>query len=113
MTFLDKINIQNIEVKFWSGFDLEQILNHPKDGTDGFMIVLVESIKKEKIKFQRESKINQILGNKRIDFDSLLDNINNNYISIYQSKGEDELIFKILKEKFDKTLDWKPIRGIA
>ena len=113
MTFLDKIDIQNTEVKFWSGFDLNQILNHPTDGSDGFMIVLVESISKERLKFQRESKINQILGSKNIDFDNLLDNMSNNYLSIYQSNGEDELIVKILKEKFDKTLDWRPIRGIA
>ena len=39
--------------------------------------------------------------------------MSNNYLSIYQSNGEDELIVKILKEKFDKTLDWRPIRGIA
>ncbi len=107
MTFLDKIDIKNTEVKFWSGFDLNQIMSHSIDGSDGYMIILVESINKEKMKFQRESKINQILGKKRIDFDNLIDNINNNYVSIYQSNGEDELIVKILKEKFDKNLDWQ------
>ena len=114
MNFLDEVDIQKLSVKFWSGFDLEQILNHPKDGSDGFMIVLVESIESERLKFQREYTINRIIGdNNLIDFDNLLDNVNNSFLAIYQSIGDDQLLVKILKEKFTKTLDWRPIRGIA
>lgn len=114
MNFLDDMDIQKLNVRFWSGFDLEQILNHPKDGSDGFMIVLVESIESERLKFQREYMINRIIGdNNLIDFDNLLDNVNNSFLAIYQSKGDDELLVKILKEKFTKTLDWRPIQGIA
>jgi hypothetical protein len=114
MTFLDEVHIQKLSVKFWSGFDLEQILKHPKDGYGGFMIVLVESIESERLKFQRENIINRIIGdNNLIDFDNLLDNVNNSFLAIYQSIGDDQLLVKILKEKFTKTLDWRPIRGIA
>ena len=38
MNFLDEIDVQSVNVKFWSGFDLEQILKHPKDGSSGFMM---------------------------------------------------------------------------
>ena len=114
MNFLDEVHIQKLSVKFWSGFDLEQILKHPKDGTSGFMIILVESIESERLKFQREHIINRIIGdNNLIDFDNLLDNVNNSFLAIYQSIGDDQLLVKVLKEKFTKTLDWRPIRGIA
>jgi len=114
MNFLDEMYIQKLSVRFWSGFDIEQILNHPKDGSGGFMIVLVESIESERLKFQREYMINRIIGDRNIiDFDNLLDNVNNSFLAIYQSIGDDELLVKILKEKFTKTLDWRPIQGIA
>lgn len=115
MIFLDEIDIQSVNVKFWSGFDLEKILKHSKDGTDGFMVVLVESIESERLRFQREYTINKIIGdnNNLIDFDNLLDNVNNSFLLIYQSRGEDKLLVKILKEKFTQTLNWRPIRGIA
>ena len=114
MNFLDEIDVQSVNVKFWSGFDLEQILKHPKDGSSGFMVVLVESIDSERLKFKREYTINRIIGDDNlIDFDNLLDNVNNSFLAIYQSIGDDQLLVKILKEKFTKTLDWRPIRGIA
>ena len=31
MIFLDEINVSGEVIKFWKGFDLEVILNHPKD----------------------------------------------------------------------------------
>ena len=40
MIFLDEINVSGEVIKFWKGFDLEAILNHPKDGKMGLMIVL-------------------------------------------------------------------------
>ena len=44
MIFLDEINVSGEVIKFWKGFDLEVILNHPKDGKEGFMIVLIDSV---------------------------------------------------------------------
>ena len=32
---------------------------------------------------------------------------------LYESRGEDELIVKILKDKFSKTQEWQPIQGIT
>lgn len=112
MTFLDKIFIGNISVEFWSGFDVDEILKHPKDGTKGFMIVLINSIEEEKIRFQRDSKLRQIFGEEGLDFDNLLSKLNNSYISLYQTRGENELLLNILKEKFNKTLDWQRFTNI-
>ena len=72
MIFLDEIFIGSVSVKFWSGLDIDEILKHPKDGTKGFMIVLINSVEEEKIRFQRDSKLRQIFGEEGIDFDNLL-----------------------------------------
>ena len=108
MNFLDEITINNTQIKFWSGFDLQKILSHPKDGSSGLMVVLVESIDSERVKFKRDTKINKILNFiPEIEFDDILSNLDNNFLALYQSRGEDELLVKILKEKFHKTLYWQ------
>lgn len=112
MIFLDEIFISSVSVKFWSGFDIDEILRHPKDGTKGFMIVLINSVEEEKIKFQRDSKLKQIFGEKSLDFDNLLSNLDNSYLALYQSRGENELLVNILKEKFNKSLDWQRFTNI-
>lgn len=113
MNFLDEIVINNTSIKFWSGFDIQRILKHPKDGTNGFMVVLVDSIESEKVKFQRECKLNEIFNKKsEIDFDKLIEKLDNNFLALYQSRGENELLINILKEKFSKTLDWQRFTSI-
>ena len=108
MNFLDEIIINNIVIKFWSGFDLQSILAHPKNGSEGFMVVLIESIDSERIKFNRDIKLNKILSlNTDLKFDDLLSELDNKYLALYQSRGEDEILIKILKEKFHKTLYWQ------
>jgi len=110
MIFLDEINASGEVVKFWKGFDIERVLDHPKDGKNGIMIVLIDSI--DAIK--RDMKINSIFGDTKFeDFDNILENLDNNYLMLYQSKGEDDLIIKILKDKFTKSYQvWQPIAGI-
>lgn len=108
MNFLDEMTIGEISIKFWSGFDLQTILSHPKNGTKGIMVVLIESIDSERIKFERDLKLNKILNlNVHLDFDDLLQKLENKYLALYQSRGEDELLVKILKDKFHKDLYWQ------
>lgn len=108
MNFLDETIINNTKFRFWSGFDLKEILSHPKDGSNGFMIVLVESIDSERLKFDRDLKINKILDiDPDLEFDDILKELDNNYLALYQSRGEDELLIKIIKEKFHKSLYWQ------
>jgi hypothetical protein len=104
MIFLDEFKVNQHIIKFWSGFNLQTILKHPKDGSSGFLVVLVKSIDEERVKYQRDSKINQIINlQKGREFDDLLESINNNWVMIYQSRGEDVQLVNILKEKFSKT----------
>jgi len=110
MIFLDEIDVSGEVVKFWKGFDLEYVLDHPKDGKNGFMVILIDSVDALK----RDIKIDVIFGDIKLeeDFDKILENLDNNYLMLYQSKGEDDLIIKILKDKFTKSQVWQPIAGI-
>ena len=113
MIFLDEINVSGEVIKFWKGFDLEVILNHPKDGKMGLMIVLIDSVQAIRKEIQRDMLLNSILDNSKLeDFDNILENLDNNYLALYQSSGQDDLLLKTLKDKFTKTQEWKPISGI-
>lgn len=114
MTFLDEINVSGEVIKFWKGFDLEVILNHPKDGKNGFMIVLIDSVQAIRKEIQRDMLLDSILDDSKLeDFDNLLENLDNNYLVLYQSSGQDDLLLKTLKDKFTKTQEWQPIAGIC
>lgn len=108
MTFLERFEVSSKIIKFWSGFDLESILNHPKDGSSGYMVVLVDSIKSEYLKYSRNLKIEQLFSDKKEeDFYKIIENIQNNYVLIYQSKGEQvKILVDIIKEKFSRTQIW-------
>ena len=108
MTFLEQFKVSDTLVKFWSGFDIESILNHPKDGTSGYMVVLVESIKMEYLRYSRNLKIDQICSDKgERDFYKIIENIENDYVLIYQSRGEQNVILvDIIKDKFSKSQIW-------
>lgn len=85
MIFLDEINVSGEVIKFWKGFDLEVILNHPKDGKKGLMIVLIDSVQAIRKEIQRDMLLNSILDNSKLeDFDNILENLDNNYLALYQ-----------------------------
>ena len=49
--------------------------------------------------------LNSILDNSKLeDFDNILENLDNNYLALYQSSGQDDLLLKTLKDKFTKKL---------
>jgi CRISPR/Cas system-associated endonuclease Cas1 len=108
MTFLEQIEVEKVEVKFWKGIDIDKILNHPKDGSSGFMIVLFDSIKQEKIDY----KITSILDNSEIDFDKFIDTVDNNYVMLYQTNGLTDELISAIKKKFT-TCSWQPIAPIV
>jgi len=113
MIFLDEINVSGEVIKFWKGFDLEAILNHPKDGKMGLMIVLIDSVQAIRKEIQRDMVLNSILDDSKLeDFDNILENLDNSYLALYQSSGQDDLLLKTLKDKFTKTQEWKPISGL-
>ena len=72
MIFLDEINVSGEVIKFWKGFDLEVILNHPKDGKEGFMIVLIDSVEAIRKEIQRDMLLDSILDNSILSSNKLL-----------------------------------------
>lgn len=112
MIFLDEIEIrqndEKVEIKFWKGIDVDKILNHPKDGSCGFMIVLFDSVKQEKIDY----KISSILNNSEIDFDKFIDSVNNNYVILYQTNGLTDELLSVIKKKFTTDYNWSPVTPI-
>lgn len=108
MTFLDEIEINGVVSKFWEGIDPDLISNHSDKGDDGFMIILINSVKEE----VRNSKIESLLLNKYLDIECLLKKLNNNFIAIYQCPVEHKVMINILKDKFQKNQSnhWKPFK---
>ena len=117
MTLIEKIEFQNNTIRFFSGIDFEVLINHPKDGSDGFIFCLIENWKTEVISYNRNNKIKSIVGNKDYD-DFNWESINNNFISIYQTEGIGfEVVYETVKNKLLKNqfpdMPWIPIKGIT
>lgn len=108
MTFLDEINVSGEVIKFWKGFDLQVILDHPKDGKNGLMIVLIDSVESIKKETERDLLLDSILvGRKLEDFDNILKNLNGSYLMLYQSGGQDNILVSALKDKFIRAAEFQ------
>lgn len=114
MTLISEKNIKNINFRFYKGIDFDLILNHPDNGSAGFLVFFIESWEKEINSYKRNSKLESIIDDKKYeDFDS--DQINNNCVSIYQIEGIGfEEIYKLVLDKIERTYNetWIPISGI-
>lgn len=108
MKFLDKhINNKKELINFWLGFDFDKILKHPKDGSEGLMIVLISVDESSKLV-------------KNGSFDKLKEH-NNNYIILYEvPNGNDSTSYKAFidkivrgfKVKLTQPQPWKAVGGI-
>ncbi len=115
MNLIEKIFVEDFEFKFFTGVDFKEILKHPKDGSNGFIICYIESWFDEVKKYERDNKIDSVLNELKFNkFKS--DYIDNNYVSIYQLSGlEVETLHDIIKNKalnknFTNTPSWVPIQ---
>lgn len=118
MRILESVTINNIVLNFWEGFDIDIINKHPNSGSDGFMVVIIDSYSNLKLTLTRNSKISNLINDEKVeDIDDILKKIDNNYVMLYTSGGRPELIVDIVKEKI-KQLNyitdwqpWQPIKG--
>lgn len=99
MTLIEKIFIDDIEFSFFEGADFDVIMNHPKDGSKGFLFCFIENWTKEIKSWKRESQINSLLfGNSSKKFNT--QELENDFVSIYQLQGTDiDTLFNVIKEK--------------
>lgn len=101
MELISEILINDIITKFYKGFDYNTMLNHPKDGSNGFMIVFIDKWSDIIFRLNRSNKIDRILKNvDRIDFKNF--KFDNNYMIIYQTQGEFKAVYESIKERMQK-----------
>jgi hypothetical protein len=116
MNLIESIKINNENYRFYDGVDIDIIMKHPKDGSQGHIYCFFESFITEVKNWERASKINCVLLNeipKKFNFDE----IENDYVSLYQNCGVSTYeLFKIVKNKIVKgqiiNKDWIPISGL-
>ena len=93
MILFDEININGDIVKFYDGIDYEFVRNYDKKE---FIVIFIEDWAKEQISFIREAKINSLFDGPEY---KELEDINNNYIAIYQTSGFLEIVAESIKKK--------------
>ena len=121
MRLIDEIIIKNINIKFFDGVDFDLVIKHPKDGSDGFLIFFIESWENEVKIYNRNSRLESVLNNTKPE-NFTHQNIDNVYISIYQTSGSTinrtiESIYNIIRDKIEKdnllpNQPWVPVAGI-
>ncbi len=116
MTLIETMNIDNNQINFYDGVDFDILIDHPKDGSKGFLICFLESWVNEVKIYNRNNKIKSVF-NKEEYSDFEWEKINNNFISIYQADGIGVFeIYKVIRNKFiNKQLPespWIPVSGI-
>lgn len=99
MELLSEILIGDVITKFYKGFDHNSMLNHPKDGSDGFMVVFIDNWSDIIFRVNRSNKIDRILGLKVDKVDSNKINFNNNYMIIYQTRGQFDIVYEAIKKR--------------
>lgn len=101
MVLIDDIIVDNVEVRFYEGMDIDMLLNHPKDGTRGFIYCFIGNWVNEIKTYNRQRKISSVIDDiKYKEFE--WDNINNNYICIYQTEG---MLIKDVYETIRKKVE--------
>lgn len=86
MTLIEKEIINGNICYYYHGIDFDVIRSHPKDGSSGFIVFLVESFIKEIKNQNRDRKLKSVLENKDfIPFDT--DEMAHDFVGIYQYEG--------------------------
>lgn len=117
MIFIDEVQIDGIKVRFFEGIDFDELINHPKNGSKGFIFCFIDNWVNDIKTYNRQNKIKSIVNNTDYkDFD--WEDINNNYIAIYQSDGIGFFeMYKTIRQKVErKQFDikpWTPIGGLG
>lgn len=116
MNLIETLNVDGLKISFYSGIDFDMAINHPKDGSDGHKFFFIESWRVEVKSWERQKKIDSILGSSEVKkFSSKL--LENDFVSIYQLEGtESSVIYKHVREKVLRgeliNQTWLPFSGI-
>lgn len=116
MILIDEIIVINTPVRFYEGINFDEVINHPKDGSNGFIIFFINKWVDEVHSYNRDKKIESIVNGEPFkEFES--EDIDNSYVSIYQVEGVGiEEMYKTIRKKIESNSfpnqPWEPIDGI-
>ncbi len=89
--------------RYYQGIDFEMIKSHPKDGSGGFIVFLVESFMSEIKNHNRDRKLKSLLQNNDfipVDTDEML----HDFVGIYQYEGIGfKTILSIVKKQINEN----------
>lgn len=103
MKLLETKKFNEQKVQFYQGIDVEMILQHPRDGSKGIMIIFFESLEKEKMKLMRYSTIKTILGESYENVFEKIINLDNPNIILYETQGFMDVIYRSVITKLENN----------
>jgi hypothetical protein len=116
MILIDEIIVMETLVKFYEGINFDEVINHPKDGSNGFIIFFINKWIDEVSSYNRDKKIESIVNGEPFrEFES--EDIENSYVSIYQVDGVGiQEMYKTIRKKIESNSfpnqPWEPVAGI-
>ncbi len=93
MILFDEFDVNGDTIKFYDGIDYEFVRNYDKEE---FIVIFIEDWGKEQLSFTRDAKINSLFGGQEY---KKLEDINNYYITIYQTSGYLGIVSDSIKKK--------------
>ena len=117
MILIDSMDYEGTKVNFYNGVDFSELINHPKDGSKGFIFCFIDNWVKEVKGYNRNLKIESLVDNSEFS-EFKWDLLENNYISIYQTSGIGiDVVYETIRGKLEKSQfpdqPWTPISGIS
>jgi hypothetical protein len=112
MILIDEIKVDNVNVRFYEGMDFELLLNHAKDGSNGFIFCFINNWVTEVKSYNRQRKLLSVVDDLNYEeFD--WEKINNDFISIYQTEGMGITeVYQTIRKKVErKQFDSRPWIG--
>jgi hypothetical protein len=99
MTLIEKLDYKGTTVRFYNGIDFDALIDHAKDGSNGFVFCFIESWVKESQSYNRNNKLKSVIDNTEYsEFD--WEDISNDYISVYQTDGIGvDILYQVIRDK--------------
>ena len=116
MILIDEIIVEGVDAKFYEGVDFDKLLNHSKDGSDGFIFCFINNWVTEVKSYNRQRKLSSVVDS--VNYEEFeWEQINNDYISVYQTDGVGiESVYNSVRERVvnlkSTNNSWLPISGI-
>lgn len=116
MILIDEIIVENVNIKFYDGIDFDLLLNHSKDGSDGFIFCFINNWVTEVKSYNRQRKLTSVVDD--ISYEEFdWEKIDNNYISVYQTEGVGvSSVYQVIRSKVERNQfehkQWVPVDSI-